>query len=217
MVKENPTTRRPGRPKATGIDGRESIKRAALMEFARRGFKGTSIDQIAKTAEVAKPLISYHFGSKDQLWKQVVSEAYDEFLRRVLQFVDNQSQAPDEHPLDYFITQMVHFAAQRISLIQISIDEVRQGGERADWLKTTYLVPLQKNMADHILSLPGEESYKRVLASHVIPSVFGAMVFPFIDSDVLLEAYGVDVFSRDYIERQAEFIKDLLKAARQNL
>ena len=69
--------RKRGRPPVAKTDGRDDIKKAALSEFAKRGFKGASIDQIAKTAGVAKPLIHYHFASKDELWKLTVKEAYD--------------------------------------------------------------------------------------------------------------------------------------------
>ena len=71
------TRRKRGRPPVAKTDGRDDIKKAALSEFAKRGFRGASIDQIAKTAGVAKPLIHYHFASKDELWKLTVKEAYD--------------------------------------------------------------------------------------------------------------------------------------------
>ncbi|MEO1705173.1 MAG: TetR/AcrR family transcriptional regulator [Pseudomonadota bacterium] len=203
-----------GRPRLDAGDGRDDIKRAALTEFARHGFKGTGIDQIAARAGVAKRLIHYHFGSKEALWQQAVSEAYDEFRGEAVAFVQSQTRHAPEDTLDAFATQIVRFAAARVSLIQISIDETRQGGERADWLMATYLVPLQRLMIGQTAALVGgpSETDAESIASHLIPSMFGAVVFPFIDADVTAKAHGVDVFDEAYIAGQAEFIKGLLRA-----
>ncbi|MEM7291545.1 MAG: hypothetical protein AAF412_14430, partial [Pseudomonadota bacterium] len=97
-------------------------------------------------------------------------------------------------------------------LIQISIDETRQGGLRAEWLKSNYLVPLQKIMVSQVLMVFENHPRKETLASHFIPSLFGAIVFPFVDADVMSDAHGIDVFTKKYVLAQAELIKVLLKA-----
>ena len=61
-----------GRPTKNRANGSKKIKKAALYEFARGGFQGTSISQIAETAGVARPLIQHHFSGKEDLWKKAV-------------------------------------------------------------------------------------------------------------------------------------------------
>lgn len=212
MTEQVSKKRRRGRPRLDGSDGRNDIKRAALAEFAKQGFKGASIDQIAEKAGVAKRLIHYHFESKDALWQQAVAEAYDEFRDEALRFVAALSQQAPEVALDAFATQIVRFAAAHVSLIQISIDETRQGGARSEWLKTTYLVPLQRIMIGQTSAVLGRNGDANSFASHLIPSIFGAVVFPFVDADVTSEAHNVDVFSEQYVLAHAEFIKMLLLA-----
>lgn len=58
--------------------------RAAILEAARRcfsdkGFAGTSMSDIASEAGVTQSLIHHHFGSKDTLWTQVLTDAFEEY------------------------------------------------------------------------------------------------------------------------------------------
>jgi AcrR family transcriptional regulator len=52
---------------------RLKILQTARKMFLERGYSGTSMDDIAKAAEVNKSLIFHHFESKEQLWKMVKS------------------------------------------------------------------------------------------------------------------------------------------------
>jgi TetR/AcrR family transcriptional regulator len=50
---------------------RRALLDAALDEFAARGYAGARVRDIADRAGVSKDLISYHFGGKDGLYREV--------------------------------------------------------------------------------------------------------------------------------------------------
>ncbi|WP_370401601.1 TetR/AcrR family transcriptional regulator [Sulfitobacter sp. JB4-11] len=50
----------------------ERIISAAEVAFAERGFDGAGMKAISRRAEVSQALLHYHFGSKDQLYTEVV-------------------------------------------------------------------------------------------------------------------------------------------------
>jgi len=52
---------------------RDSILSVATRLFSRFGFHKTSMDEIAKIARKAKGSLYYHFASKEELFKEVVS------------------------------------------------------------------------------------------------------------------------------------------------
>jgi len=52
---------------------KDSILRVANQLFSRFGFHKTSMDEIAKIARKAKGSLYYHFASKEELFKEVVS------------------------------------------------------------------------------------------------------------------------------------------------
>ncbi|MEM7098858.1 MAG: TetR/AcrR family transcriptional regulator [Pseudomonadota bacterium] len=207
------TKRKPGRPKLDQEEGKSSIRSAALKEFARCGFKGASIEGIARAAGVAKPLVYYHFSSKDELWRASLAQALEGLRFEAEQFGEDLKSESPEIAVDLFARSSVEFAARNPWLVRISVDELRQGGTRADWLKENYLVPQQKMLVPIIESMYSPQ--KRVpenLAAHLIPTIFGAINFPFIDQDVIAAAHEVDVFSEEYIGQQVELISALLRA-----
>jgi AcrR family transcriptional regulator len=66
--------RKPKAPEAN----RARIVRAAIDEFAARGFKGASMDAIAARTHTTRALINYYFGSKEKLYIAVLEQVYGE-------------------------------------------------------------------------------------------------------------------------------------------
>jgi AcrR family transcriptional regulator len=63
-------------PDAAGIaPARDRILRAAARLYALQGYTGTSMREVADAAAVTKPLVYYHFGSKEQLFSTLLREA----------------------------------------------------------------------------------------------------------------------------------------------
>jgi AcrR family transcriptional regulator len=65
------------KPKAPEQNRRRILK-AAIEEFAARGFKGASMDAIASRTHTTRALINYYFGSKEKLYVEVLEHAYAE-------------------------------------------------------------------------------------------------------------------------------------------
>jgi AcrR family transcriptional regulator len=65
----------PQQPAPETAPARERILRAAARLYAARGFEGTSMRDIAAAAGVTKPLIFYHFASKERLYASLLQEA----------------------------------------------------------------------------------------------------------------------------------------------
>lgn len=73
---------------------RDDILNAALHEFEARGFRETSMDRIATTAQVSKRTVYNHFPSKDALFDAMAAQ----LIERV-QSVTAYSHDPDQ-PID---------------------------------------------------------------------------------------------------------------------
>ncbi len=83
--------RKPKAPEAN----RASIVRAAIDEFASRGFKGASMDAIAARTNTTRALINYYFGSKEKLYLAVLEHEYSE-IRGAESFLDLDHLEPAE-------------------------------------------------------------------------------------------------------------------------
>ena len=64
--------RKPKEPEAN----RARIIKAAIDEFASRGFKGASMDAIAARTHTTRALINYYFGGKEKLYIAVLEQVY---------------------------------------------------------------------------------------------------------------------------------------------
>jgi AcrR family transcriptional regulator len=60
------------------IANRARIVRAAIEEFASRGFKGASMDAIAARTHTTRALINYYFGGKEKIYLAVLEHVYAE-------------------------------------------------------------------------------------------------------------------------------------------
>ncbi len=60
--------------------GRESILRAAIQLFAQKGYAGTSTREICDSAGITKPVLYYHFKSKEHLYRELMAQIFREDL-----------------------------------------------------------------------------------------------------------------------------------------
>ena len=57
---------------------RAEILRIAAAEFARQGYAGARVDEIAARTSTTKRMIYYYFGGKEQLYVAVLEQAYSQ-------------------------------------------------------------------------------------------------------------------------------------------
>ena len=69
------------------------ILAVATDEFARLGFAGARVDEIAARTRTTKRMIYYYFGSKERLYVAVLEKAYED-IRVTEQFIDVESLDP---------------------------------------------------------------------------------------------------------------------------
>jgi AcrR family transcriptional regulator len=87
-------------------DTKESILSVANRLFSRFGFHKTSMDEIAKIARKAKGSLYYHFASKEELFKEVVSVEMTNLKNHLAIIVSNPGLNASEKIRKYLITRM---------------------------------------------------------------------------------------------------------------
>jgi len=66
-------------PAEKDIHTRNRLIRAGVKVFDRKGYAAASVREIVELAGVSKPALYYHFGSKEQLLREILNEAAREF------------------------------------------------------------------------------------------------------------------------------------------
>lgn len=77
------------------VGKRASIAEAALRCFAKHGYEGASITDIAKTAGVSKSAIAFHFGNKEGLWRACLARRAAPMIRVMDRFIQGEVPAAD--------------------------------------------------------------------------------------------------------------------------
>lgn len=77
------TSQLQGNNKLSRFERRESILASSLMVFAERGYHASTIEELARAAEVSKALIYEHFHSKQDLFLALIERNTMELLERL--------------------------------------------------------------------------------------------------------------------------------------
>ena len=85
---------------------REKIIQVADKLFGRFGFYKTSMDEIAKIARKAKGSLYYHFASKEELFKEVVSKEITNLKNQLSVIVNNTDLSASGKLKTYLIKRM---------------------------------------------------------------------------------------------------------------
>jgi TetR/AcrR family transcriptional regulator, mexJK operon transcriptional repressor len=73
---------------------RRQIRQAAVGEFLRTGYAGTSMDDVAAAARVSKQTVYKHFGSKEELFVAIIEATVGEVMDEVF---ERAAPSPDRH------------------------------------------------------------------------------------------------------------------------
>jgi AcrR family transcriptional regulator len=100
----------------TGKERREQLLDVGRKLFAEKGFEGTSVEEIAATAQVSKPVVYEHFGGKEGLYAVVVDREIRNLLEAIM-----ASLATEAHPR----VLLEHAALALLDYIETSSDGFR--------------------------------------------------------------------------------------------
>jgi AcrR family transcriptional regulator len=90
------TLAQPGSRVAGSAATRQALLNTATELFARRGFKATTLREIALAVGIKAPSVYNHFGSKGELLHAAVDDVIDEFYRQVVAPVNPADPALDQ-------------------------------------------------------------------------------------------------------------------------
>ncbi len=195
-------------PDSRGEATRERIISAAITAFAEKGFEAASTRDIAERAGTDQGLLTYHFPSKDKLWRAAADRLFGdqaklfEPLITSLEFDDPKERARAA------IREYVHFAAAHPEIFRFMVDEGNQSNARMRWLVDTHLKPRFEFMKTH--GVVGATGMDESLAPHAFYALAGAGSLIFAVAPKCRRLSGLDPRKREAVETHAEFIANLM-------
>ena len=164
--------RKPKEPAAN----RARIIKAAMDEFASRGFKGASMDAIAARTHTTRAMINYYFGSKEKLYLAVLEDVYSE-IRQAEGELDLDHLAPVE-AMRRIVKFTFRYYIDHENFVRLVIAENQAKGRH-----------LRKSKAMRTLNRPIVERLSRVIARGQAESSFRPGIDP-LDVHMAIAALG---------------------------
>lgn len=214
---------------ARGLQARERMLRAALEQFGRHGFDGTTTRMIAHAAGMNLGAIPYYFGTKDELYVAAAGYLADAIQARqrepLLGWQAARAQAVGTHPGQLesadLIEQVVTFLCQQARVlladdfpaewVQFFLRLQAEEGPAFERLFSQVVAPMQdavEGLVARICCRGPADTLPRVitfLAAHQVMSLR-------LSDALLLRRLGWDRFTPDRIDRLLDLIANSLRA-----
>ena len=149
-----------GRPSDTQTDTSAAIAQAALHRFAARGFEATSLREIAGDAGVDVALISYRFGGKLGLWKEIVSAAGVDLRAALEQALGDSDPGNARQQLDHSARAFLAYLLARPEIPRLLLRDITIDSDRSQWLLETLSLPLHRHFIDLAQAAADEDGKK---------------------------------------------------------
>src|SRR5438132_14240736 len=138
---------RRGRPRKRAeqqrsLETRGAILDAAIAEFAERGFEGASIRAIADRLGLQHPLITYHYRSKDILWRAAAEHAFTRIREEWDLRVPEQAPVSTLERLREEYRAVFQYTAAFPEFHRFMRQEALSRNPRLRWVAKTILRPL---------------------------------------------------------------------------
>lgn len=185
------------------------IIEAAIQAFARQGFSGASLRAIAREAGVTIQLLVYHFSTKEELWKQAMTEAFSTF-----DSLHGTEPLPCDTPvierLRRYISDLVQFTGQRPDLLRIMIQEAGQITPRMIWLADNRTSPMLREFC--ALAKEGQEAglVRDIPPARLFYAAAATASLPYSVAAEYNYLVGKNPFTNSEMERTKKIIENLI-------
>jgi AcrR family transcriptional regulator len=135
---------------------RAAILNAAIAEFAERGFEGASIRRIADRTGLQHPLITYHYRSKDILWRAAAEHAFTRIREEWDLRVPEQAPVSTLQRLREEYRAVFQYTAAFPEFHRFMRQEALSRNPRLRWVAKTVLRPLIDRLLPQISAAQNE-------------------------------------------------------------
>jgi AcrR family transcriptional regulator len=185
---------------------REAILVAAENCFARLGFEGTSLQQIADAADVARSTPAYFFGSKEALYDAVLARVIargQEAMARAYAKADDERSAEGavESYVDAFIDLLGH---DRNFLSLIQREALGNGSRVAEFFG--------RPVDEAVAALTPAANRAGISPQRLVLDLLALCWYPFAHEHTLLPALGMKARDPAFLDETKEHLGELVRA-----
>lgn len=186
---------------------RERLIEASIDVFSHHGFDGTSLSSIAERAGVTQPTLNYHFGTKEQLYRDVIHHCGSQWIAAI--------EVGDD------LRDLSQHDVLKVALRRLGRVIVEQKVETRLMMQASMHPDFEAEVEEALR--PGVDALTNLLEDlmasgylrHVPPYVFISMFVDVLTTSAGMErvkssVYGVDFSDQAFVTSQIDHLIDIL-------
>jgi AcrR family transcriptional regulator len=198
----------------TEVSSREKILDAAESLFAKRGYSGVGLREVAEAVGLGKSSLFHHFKNKPELYAAVCARILARIGARLEQTLA-QGGTPVER-LERLLDELVDVLAghpndARLLLRSLFEDDDLPGDTAEERAAHDALEKIITAMTALLREGMSQVQLRAANVQHLLLTVIGQIVFPFASGDFGREVLGKDVFDKAEVARRKQEVRDLLR------
>jgi AcrR family transcriptional regulator len=201
-------------PSASDCDSREKILDVAEALFARRGFTGVGLREVAERSGLSKSSLFHHFRSKEELYFEVLSSVLARIEKTLAPVFEAESDPASQ--LRSWVEALIDALAEYHTTARLLL---RGLFEDDDWGPERIPARAEaESTLDSILAKArgivqrgvDEGVFRNVSVPHTLQSLIGATVYHFASGEIGEALLGGSIFSSEEVRRRKQEMTHLL-------
>jgi TetR/AcrR family transcriptional regulator len=189
---------------------RDRIVDAATDLFSERSFDGATTRDIAAQAGVTQPLVTYHFHSKEELWRAAVDSLFDRLHQTLDERTSGLRGVEEVTSAKLLVREFIIFSARNPELHRIIMQESKADSSRMDYLVDRHVRPIYERTTAIFESLAREGAVPNIPAVHLYYILTGAGPTMFVLAPECRRLSSLDPSDDAVIEAHADAVCQLL-------
>lgn len=195
------------------IASRDKILDAAEDLFARRGFAGIGMREVAEVAGLGKSSLFHHFKSKAELYAAVVARILDIFDQRLTGALaaGGVPLARFDRWLDTLMDTFAdHPTSARLLLRSLFEDDELTGASEEEQHADRTLKRVLTAVSNLLREGMEVGAFRAANIPHMLQSIVGLTVYHFASGEVGEEMFGQSLFTPALVRKRKDEVKALL-------
>lgn len=187
---------------------RERVLDAAEALFARSGYAGTSVREIAAACGLRPASLYNHFAGKQALYEAVLERG----LRPLLELLE-RAAAQELSPAggEALVDAVVDHLARTPHIPRLVVHETVSGGTHLARVARRWIRPLVAQGLATVKRSPLPSDWSEEETPQLIAAWMHLLFGPFALAPLLSEVFDADPLSREGLERQKTFLRHLAR------
>lgn len=193
---------------------REKIQNAARELFEKRGFDGTSVDDIAKKARISKGLVYSYYESKEKLFEVVMYENFQRFVQDLMPVMGDEKASIDEI-MERVVERYIEMLKKQPDLPTFIFNSIKSNNMPMSNKIGGKMREVRANFFNRVITSMKEEGIEPMHAAHFMMNFMGLILFPFIARPMVMRSAELNAKEFDELmEERKKLIPKWIKAIR---